>query len=226
MDDEELLRKFDSRDLFRNGRDSWDWQEQPLFCRLARAVHYAGLDWWHIRVRGTIRIRFGIKSLDRGRTVHVGGVKGIPPNTFMFNGARNFEGLPSLDGPRPLTEELVNEIVQSLEAGPDFPPEWNLTDREGRWPVDYLKKEDEARGNAGYEDRAGAEAGPKPLNIILYGPPGTGKTYCTTAEAVKLCGETVPEDREDLIQTYQRLFAAGRIEFVTFHQGVGLVWQT
>jgi len=57
-------------------------------------------------------------------------------------------------------------------------------------------------------------------NLILFGPPGTGKTYRTAAEAVRLCGEEVPEDREDLMAVYQGLLAAGRIEFVTFHQSM------
>lgn len=61
---------------------------------------------------------------------------------------------------------------------------------------------------------------PQPTNMILYGPPGTGKTYATAAEAVRLCGEPVSEDREEVMAAYRRLSDAGRIEFVTFHQSI------
>ncbi len=61
---------------------------------------------------------------------------------------------------------------------------------------------------------------PKPTNLVLYGPPGTGKTYATAAEAVKLCGEEVPDNRDELMAVYRRLTDAKRIEFVTFHQSM------
>lgn len=59
---------------------------------------------------------------------------------------------------------------------------------------------------------------PSPINLILYGPPGTGKTYATAREAVALCGEDVPEDRDELMALYRSLQHKGRIGFVTFHQ--------
>lgn len=60
----------------------------------------------------------------------------------------------------------------------------------------------------------------QPTNLIFYGPPGTGKTYATAAEAIRLCGEPIPENREELMAAYRRLSDAGRIEFVTFHQSI------
>jgi len=59
---------------------------------------------------------------------------------------------------------------------------------------------------------------PMPTNLILFGPPGTGKTYRTVREAVRLCGETVPDDRGELMAAYNALVRRRRIAFTTFHQ--------
>lgn len=59
-----------------------------------------------------------------------------------------------------------------------------------------------------------------PKNLILYGPPGTGKTHITATEALRLCGEPVPQNRNDVMAAYNRLRAEKRIEFVTFHQSM------
>lgn len=45
LSDEDLLKHFDGKPAFKTFRASWSSQDKALFCRLARVVHAAGLDW-------------------------------------------------------------------------------------------------------------------------------------------------------------------------------------
>lgn len=98
--------------------------------------------------------------------------------------------------------ELSPEIAQAIGVPP-------------RGGVNGTSSADDGRSTD-----AKIQKGFTPMNLILYGPPGTGKTFSTLAEAVRLCGEPVPQDRAELMAVYQRLVVAGRVEFVTFHQSM------
>lgn len=61
------------------------------------------------------------------------------------------------------------------------------------------------------------------LNTILYGPPGTGKTFNTINRAVSIANpkfDLTSKSRMEIKAEYDRLFKAGRINFVTFHQSL------
>lgn len=60
-----------------------------------------------------------------------------------------------------------------------------------------------------------------PLNIIVYGAPGTGKTYGTAEYALKIIGAPLPDNRKDVMKTYNDLVRKGQIVFTTFHQSYG-----
>lgn len=60
-------------------------------------------------------------------------------------------------------------------------------------------------------------------NVILYGPPGTGKTYNTVKRAVKIIepGFDCEQDYKIVKAEYDKLVAAKKIAFTTFHQSYG-----
>ena len=195
-DDENLLAHFDGKPAFRDFRLRWKPDEKSLFCRLARATHEAGLDWWH---RGNgVKVCFGRKDPDR---TNAKGVLGT------VRGKRDREirltlpiGTIQRAKYQPLTEQLVAQIEGELAAEPHFPDEWR-TARPALWP-DQLQQDpvrpDSDMDNAEEQDTAAKRPA---LNRIYYGPPGTGKTHRLS--------ELLRSDYED------------RFTFVTFHQSYG-----
>ncbi|WP_312975428.1 AAA family ATPase [Stutzerimonas nitrititolerans] len=175
LSDEDLLKHFDGKPAFQTFRASWSRQDKALFCRLARAVHMAGMDWWHMN-KG-VQVRFGRKNPGKERAVGVlGEVRGT--RTCKLSWTRDVGALPKLHR-EPLTEELVSRIEATLSAEHDSLDDWLVleTERPGLWP-DQLREDPVEHGDDSDEDETPeSDAVRSPINRIYYGPPGTGKTY-------------------------------------------------
>jgi 5-methylcytosine-specific restriction protein B len=175
LSDEDLLKHFDGKPAFQTFRASWSPQDKALFCRLARAVHAAGLDWWH--GGKSIQVRFGRKNSGSEREVGVlGVVRGTQARTISWT--RPLGAVTKLRR-APLTQELVVQIEAALSAERDALDDWLIleTPRPGLWP-DQLRDDPIDIGDDTDDDEDGdAEEARRLVNRIYYGPPGTGKTY-------------------------------------------------
>jgi 5-methylcytosine-specific restriction protein B len=177
LSDEDVLKHFDGKPAFKVFREAWLLQDKALFCRLARIVHSAGLDWWHMG--NGIQVRFGRKSPGRERAVGVLGiVRGTRTRTISL--MRNLGEVPTLSRVT-LTEELVSRIESALPVEKEALGGWLVleTERSGLWP-DQLREDPVEPGEdmsdideVAVDNDERIEA----FNRIYYGPPGTGKTY-------------------------------------------------
>lgn len=175
LSDEDLLKHFDGKPAFQTFRASWSPQDKALFCRLARAAHMAGLDWWHMS-KG-VQVRFGRKNPGSERAVSVLGViRGT--RTRKLSWMREVGALPELHR-EPLTEELVSKIEAALSAERDSLDDWLVleTERPGLWPDQLRDDPVEHSDDSDEDETADSDAVRFPINRIYYGPPGTGKTY-------------------------------------------------
>ena len=175
MNDEEILRHFDGKPAFREFRMQWSDQDKATFCRLARAVHNAGLDWWHMG-KG-IQVRFGRKKEDSERAVGVlGRIVGKRVRKILW--ARNIGSLDKLHR-QPLTEKIVVKIEAALVDGRNTLNEWlHLEDHStGLWPDQLLDDPSEPEEDPDDDD---LPMDITAFNRIYYGPPGTGKTWTVT----------------------------------------------
>ncbi|MEG0634560.1 MAG: AAA family ATPase [Pseudomonas sp.] len=211
LGDEDLLQHFDSKPAFQNFRASWSPEEKARFCRLARAVHMAGLDWWHSS-KG-IQLRFGRKNPGSERAVGVLGiVRGMRVRKLSWK--REVTALPILDR-APLTDELLGKIEASLVDKHDLPEDWLLheAERPGLWPDQLRDDPVENSDEPDEEDSDEPDAVRLPLNRIYYGPPGTGKTY----ELSKLLKREYEQATASVSkEAWQNQFVSGRIARLTW----------
>ncbi len=212
MTDAELLARFDGHDHFHESRQAWTDEQASAFCRMARAVHDAGLDWYHTNIP---QVRFGRRAKDAGRAQATVGQ--VDPVAARLHFSHSSDQL-GLSGSFDLTAQDADRFAEIVSDANAAIAAWDTEDhsRDGLWPDDYGKD----RKNL---DDPTPRRAPEPTNLILYGPPGTGKTYRTAYEAVRLCDgqadyPATDDGRKALMMRYDELRVGKRIAFVTFHQ--------
>jgi hypothetical protein len=116
LNDRIILAHFDYKPTFKDSRSHWPRETTALFCRLARAVHLAGLDWYFIA--GGNRIRLGRKAPGSKRASDALGIIVIPTpprnnwRIYIFTQLIQAVGDESkLEvGLQPLTNELITKL--------------------------------------------------------------------------------------------------------------------
>lgn len=180
LSDDAILGHFDANPIFKGLRLNWTEETTQQFCTLARAVHDAGLDWWH-RNNGH-EVRFGRKNQGYRHAVAVLGLtRGIRGRTLRW---RQDIGDIQRKTSLPFTPELVSRILSTLEKERPAIARIFGADpgRRALWPDELgIERGDDADADDGIDADNADDAHEADIryaeNTIYYGPPGTGKTY-------------------------------------------------
>lgn len=223
LSDEDLLKHFDGKPAFKTFRASWSLDETVTFCRLARAVHAAGLDWWH--GAKAVQVRFGRKNAGSERAT---GLLGVIRGTRSRKISWMRELGPIMKMHRePLTDDIVKQIESALTAQSKSINDWFPLDSErpGLWP-DQLRIDAEELGDDKVDtddldeeeelEPAVDHAFIKPFNRIYYGPPGTGKTF----ELTKILKRDYEQDVSSMsVSEWRKQFIAEKIASLKWWEG-------
>ena len=217
LSDEDLLKHFDAKPAFKTFRASWAPQDKATFCKLARVVHAAGLDWWHVG-KG-VQVRFGRKNPGSEHAVSVLAViRGSRTRTISW--ARDVGDVPKLNR-EPLTEDWVSKIETSLTADREALADWLVleTERPGLWPDQLRDDPTESDDESDNEEPPMEAAVTQAFNRIYYGPPGTGKTY----EVTKLLQRDYVQSMSSVSEAeWKSEFIAAKVANLTWWEGAAI----
>jgi hypothetical protein len=132
-DDATVLAHFASKKAFIELCRTWSSGEASAFCRIARAVHAAGFDWWHTDIQAT-QVRFGRKEIGAARAAGVlGYVLRKRPTIIEMN--RIVEGVSDAHNGR-LSVELADQIERLMIEERAALQTWMPAEhpRDGLWP--------------------------------------------------------------------------------------------
>jgi 5-methylcytosine-specific restriction protein B len=197
VNERDLLKRFQVHKDFITRQPNWSPKVSALFCRLAQAVHNAGLDWWFTKSTNS-QLRFGRKEKGKGKGRPVGWIFLMQDGTLRVT----WEEIGTLKAQSWI--EIIDNVVAEFESKiysmkESWPDKLNLgRPRDAYWPDEFESDDYE------FEDEPKLEKPPR--NVIYYGPPGTGKTF---------------ELQKRLANEYTDDEYGERYEFVTFHQSYG-----
>lgn len=218
---QKILNHFTHISAFKAGLSHWTEETITAFCEVISQANSLSLDVFITAMKSGGMIRIGRKELRLKSAKEVFAT--FEPTLNKIKCEQRF-----LNRPDYLCTDVNSHLSNSISLSDDlvaFSSEHPI-DRKPYWPSSYGDNDDGQElislENQVQEPKGIYQMQSSPLNQIFYGPPGTGKTYHTIEAAVQAAEpEFKWHNRDELKAEYERLVAAKRIRFVTFHQSYG-----
>ncbi|WP_206379285.1 AAA family ATPase [Sphingobium yanoikuyae] len=143
--DEELLSLFDGNEPFRAARQRWTEEQIGSFCKMARAVNAAGLDWYHTSIP---QIRFGRRSPENDRAEGTLGSVQLRRDGGFLEFSHQHERL-GLAGSYPFDQQSAEQFVSAIANADDAIHAWRTPTppRPGVWPDETAIDEAESQAD-------------------------------------------------------------------------------